>query len=54
MPELEEKLKKKLQDWRKKVKAQEMDVNPNYDPDKSHWRFEDRKGYYVVDGVVRT
>ncbi len=54
MPELVEKLKKKLHDWRKKINAQEMDINPDYDPNKSHWRFKDRKGYYVEDGVVRT
>jgi arylsulfatase A len=54
MPELVEKLKKKLHEWRKKIDAQEMDVNPNFDPKKAHWRFKDRKGYYVEDGVVRT
>lgn len=54
MPELVERLKKKLHDWRKRVNAQEMTVNPNYDPERADWRFEDRKGWYIEDGVVRT
>lgn len=53
MPELAERLFNKLKKWRRDVGAQEMKVNPNYDPNKAHWRFEDGKGYEVVDGVVR-
>ena len=54
MPEKVEEMKKKLHDWRKKVNAQEMEINPNYDPDKADWRFKDRKGWYVENGVVKT
>jgi len=58
-PELVERLKKKLHSWRKKVNAQEMTVNPNYDPEKANWRFKDRKGWYLdkdagINGVVKT
>jgi arylsulfatase A len=53
MPELAQDLLQKLRAWRKKVGAQEMPVNPNYDPKKADWRFADRKGYVIVDGVVR-
>ena len=38
MPELAEHLRKKLHVWRKEVGAQEMIVNPNYDPKKVHIR----------------
>lgn len=53
LPELAEELFEKLKAWRKKLGAQEMPVNPNYDPSKADWRFIDRKGYTIVDGVVR-
>jgi hypothetical protein len=35
MPELAEKLWKKLKKWRKDVGAQEMTINPNFDPKKA-------------------
>jgi len=54
MPELTERLSKKLKEWRKRVGAQEMKLNPDYDPEKAHWRFKDRIGYKIVDGVVIT
>lgn len=53
MPDLAESLFEKLKAWRKKVGAQEMTVNPNYDPAKANWRFKDRIGFEIVDGVVR-
>jgi arylsulfatase A len=39
MPELAARLREKLHAWRKKVGAQEMTVNPNYDPEKADMRF---------------
>lgn len=54
MPELAKDLLEKLRAWRKEVGAQEMTVNSNYNPDKADWRFKDRKGWKVVDGVVVT
>jgi len=41
MPELASNLREKLHTWRQKVGAQEMTVNPNYDPEKADWRFAD-------------
>ncbi len=35
MPELTQKLWKKLKQWRKDVNAQEMTINPDYDPEKA-------------------
>lgn len=43
MPKLAARLREKLHQWRKSVGAQEMTVNPNYDPEKADWRFLDRK-----------
>ncbi|MDZ7721767.1 MAG: hypothetical protein U5R06_02810 [candidate division KSB1 bacterium] len=54
MPELAERLFVKLKNWRDKVGAWEMTVNPDYDPDKSDWRFENRKGWRVKDGIIVT
>ncbi len=54
MPDLVERLKNKLHDWRKKMNAQEMEVNPDHNPEKADWRFKDRKGWYVDNGVVKT
>ena len=39
MPELAAQMRKKLYDWRKRVGAQEMTVNPNYDPKRAEMRF---------------
>jgi arylsulfatase A len=43
MPELAARLREKLHQWRKTVGAQEMTKNPNYDPNKTDWRYLDRK-----------
>jgi arylsulfatase A-like enzyme len=43
MPELRDRLRQKLHDWRKAVNAQEMKVNPNYDPDRADYRFLNSK-----------
>lgn len=43
MPELASRLRKKLHQWRKAVGAQEMEINPNYNPEKADWRFADRR-----------
>ncbi len=43
MPELAARMRKKLHQWRERVGAQEMKVNPNYDPKRADWRFADRK-----------
>jgi arylsulfatase A-like enzyme len=43
MTELAARLREKLHQWRKSVGAQEMTINPNYDPQKADWRLEDRK-----------
>ncbi|MGH7549333.1 MAG: sulfatase [Gemmatimonadota bacterium] len=40
MPEKAADLKAKLDRWRERIGAQEMVVNPNYDPERAHWRFE--------------
>lgn len=40
MPELADQMLEKLRAWRKKVGAQEMTVNSNYNPEKAEWRFE--------------
>jgi arylsulfatase A len=39
MPELTNSLREKLHAWRKRVGAQEMTVNPNYDPKRAEMRF---------------
>ena len=39
MPELAARLREKLHAWRKNVGAQEMTVNPNYNPEKAEMRF---------------
>jgi len=36
-------LREKIRKWRKSIGAQEMTINPNYDPEKADWRFLDRK-----------
>lgn len=41
MPEKATDLLGKLQGWRERVGAQEMALNPAYDPERAHWRFED-------------
>ncbi len=43
MPELASRLREKLHQWRKAVGAQEMEINPNYDPKRADWRFADRR-----------
>ncbi len=40
MPDLADRLRNKLHNWKKSIDAQEMKVNPNYDPKKADWRFE--------------
>jgi arylsulfatase A-like enzyme len=42
MPEKAAEMREKLHRWRKEVGAQEMTVNPDYDPQKVDWRFRDR------------
>ena len=39
LAELAAQMRKKLHDWRKRVGAQEMSVNPNYDPKRAEMRF---------------
>lgn len=39
MPEKAEEMLRKLREWRKAVDAQEMTVNPNYDPKRANLRF---------------
>jgi arylsulfatase A-like enzyme len=39
MPKKAAELRAKLHAWRKRVGAQEMVLNPHYDPAKAHWRF---------------
>ncbi|MGH7570625.1 MAG: sulfatase [Gemmatimonadota bacterium] len=41
MPEKTAELLAKLRGWRERVGAEEMTLNPNYDPERAHWRFED-------------
>ena len=43
MPEKAKVMLEKLRAWRKMVGAQEMSVNPDYDPEKADWRFKDSK-----------
>ena len=38
MPEKAAQLRQKLKQWRRSVNAQEMTVNPNYDPEKASWK----------------
>jgi arylsulfatase A-like enzyme len=38
LPEMTNRLRKKLHSWRKRIGAQEMTVNPNYDPKKADMR----------------
>ena len=42
MPELAAKLRDRLHAWRKKVNAQEMTVNENYQPEKAEQRFVEK------------
>jgi len=41
MPELAARLREKLHTWQKKVGAQQMTVNPNYNPEKAEMRFSE-------------
>ncbi|MGH7565092.1 MAG: sulfatase [Gemmatimonadota bacterium] len=41
MPEKTADLLAKLHGWRERVGAQEMALNPAYDPERAHWRFDD-------------
>jgi len=41
MPELATRLREKLHAWQKEVGAQEMKVNPNYNPEKAEMRFSE-------------
>lgn len=41
MPEKVHELQDRLRAWRDRIDAQQMVVNPNYDPEKAHWRFKD-------------
>ena len=43
MPELRDRLRQKMHDWRQATAVQEMKVNPNYDPEKADYRFTDSK-----------
>ncbi|MEO1245700.1 MAG: sulfatase [Pseudomonadota bacterium] len=43
-PELAAELLEKLRAWRKEVDAGEMTLNPNYDAERSDWRFIDEHG----------
>jgi arylsulfatase A-like enzyme len=40
MPEKTKQLREKLHQWKKSINAQEMKVNPAYDPSRADWRFE--------------
>ena len=42
LPEKAAEMREKLHRWRKAVGAQEMTINPNYNPQKANWRFLDR------------
>jgi arylsulfatase A len=44
MPEKVAELRQMLRQWRARVGAQEMAVNPRHDPERAHWRQEDREG----------
>jgi arylsulfatase A len=41
MPDKVEHLRQKLHEWRRSVGAQEMSVNPNYDPKRADLRFSE-------------
>jgi hypothetical protein len=43
MPELAARLREKLHTWRKTIGAQEMTINPDYDPQKADWRFKEKQ-----------
>jgi hypothetical protein len=43
MPEKATELKKRLREWLKDVGAQEMVVNPNYDPERADWKLLNSK-----------
>jgi len=43
MPEVANRLRQKLHDWRQATAVQEMTVNPNYDPEKADYRQLDSK-----------
>ena len=43
MPELANRLRQKLHDWRQTTGVQEMKVNPDYLPEKADWRQKDYK-----------
>jgi hypothetical protein len=43
MPEMAAELLENLRDWRKRVGAQEMQLNANYLEEKADWRYEDEK-----------
>ena len=43
-PELVRQLADELQAWRKRIGAQEMTVNPGYEPERADWRFVDEHG----------
>ncbi|VAV92048.1 Arylsulfatase [hydrothermal vent metagenome] len=44
MPDRVKSMSGKLRNWRKKVGADEMTLNPDYDPKRANWRFKDRQG----------
>ncbi len=43
MPEKARAMREKLRQWRKSVGAQEMMINPNFDPERADWRYTDGK-----------
>jgi arylsulfatase A-like enzyme len=43
MPDFARQLRQKLHDWRQATGVQEMKVNPNYDPKRAEWRYQDSK-----------
>ena len=42
MPEKARELKTRLNNWQTMVNAQKMTLNPDYDPEKANWRFQDQ------------
>lgn len=44
MPALADEMLANLRAWRKDVGAEEMTLNPNYEPDRADWRFVDEHG----------
>jgi arylsulfatase A len=44
MPQLADEMLANLRAWRKQVGAEEMTINPNYEPDRADWRFVDEHG----------